>query len=133
MRSPEKLDLVLVAEGTLGGKISSSSLDAVQILWFLMHTLYGVPSVHPPELLWVPLIFQPWFVGFLLVFWDQICFQWFSYCLKILRCFSVLLSPRSLNETLFKNLSFSLIKACLVINTDRFVYNSWIFYDYLIS
>lgn len=47
IKNPEKLDLVVVAEGTLGGQISSNSLGGVQSIWFLMYALYGVPAVPP--------------------------------------------------------------------------------------
>lgn len=41
IRNPEKLDVMLVAEGTFGVQISSSSVGSVQTIRFLMH----VPGV----------------------------------------------------------------------------------------
>ena len=63
IRNPEKLDLVLVAEGTTGGRISSSSLGVVQTIWLWLHA----PCVIPAVFCVLP-IFQPWFVRFLLVY-----------------------------------------------------------------
>ena len=45
VRNPEKLDLMLVAEGTFGVQISSSSIGSVQTIRFLMHVPGAVSAV----------------------------------------------------------------------------------------
>lgn len=45
IRNPEKLDVMLMAEGTFGVQISSSSVGSVQTTRFLMHVPGAVSAV----------------------------------------------------------------------------------------
>ena len=45
IRNPEKQDVVLVREGTIGGQISSSSLGVVQTIWLWLHAPCVIPAV----------------------------------------------------------------------------------------
>lgn len=115
-----KVESYSSGRGTLGGQVSSNSLAGVQTIGFLMRALPLAPAVHAPDLFWLLPIFQTWYVSFLLIFWVQICLQWFSHCLKVLSVprphRPVALNQESWIKHCFIDF-FWLTKVCLVMNT----------------